>query len=272
MSTVPRNAPCPCGSGRKHKLCCGTTQSQERAQREAFQNLLSLADAFPLLRPESDDFERWLDAHVGEMPTRDLVERGVNLLSVRERERISRSFARWFPPAWAHLVAGVEDADAAEKMVLVGSVTAALAEERLPGAFVLDLLEDDRDLADPAEALALCIAPGDLWSIREALAADHAVAVIPDELDDDEYARVWEIVLGRESRDFRTKRHERRLLLLVRRLQRELPISGSPRASEVLARACARFERDRRIRAQVAALLLADKAGYLATEQFRRAA
>lgn len=31
MST-PRNAPCPCGSGRKHKLCCGP---KERAREEA---------------------------------------------------------------------------------------------------------------------------------------------------------------------------------------------------------------------------------------------
>lgn len=36
MATVARNHPCPCGSGRKYKLCClGRQEAEQRAAREA---------------------------------------------------------------------------------------------------------------------------------------------------------------------------------------------------------------------------------------------
>ncbi len=272
MSTVPRNAPCPCGSGRKHKLCCGTTQSQERATRDALRALLSLANGFPLLRPESDDFEDWLTAHRGEAPTSELVEEGCGVLTTRERERITRSFADWYPPVWTNLVADIHNEDAAERAALVGSVTAALAEQPQPPQIVLELLEDVRELADPAEALSLSIAPADLWSIADAIAADWAVAALPEELGDEEYERAFRIVLKREARELLTKQHARRLALLVRRLARELPIDGYPRASQTLARACAACERDRRMRSRVAEMMLGDCLEYLEAEPFRIAA
>jgi hypothetical protein len=272
MSTVPRNAPCPCGSGRKHKLCCGTTQSQERASRQALEDLLGLASCFPLLRPDSDDFENWLTVHRGEPSTRELIEDGGGLLSVRERERIALSVARWYPPAWADLVAAVGSEDDAKTAVLVGSLVAALAEELLPDEFVLGLLEDDPAPADPAEALVLCIEATDLWSVPEALAADEAVAAIPDLVDEDEYEREWVAVLEREAANLLTKRHRRRLWLLVGRLRAGLPIAGFPRASHALELACASFERDRRLQSRVAAALLADTLGPLYWQQSRLAA
>ncbi|MDP9285536.1 MAG: hypothetical protein M3P41_11395, partial [Actinomycetota bacterium] len=127
------------------------------------------------------------------------MEGGVGSLSEPERKRISRSSARWFPQVWASLVAGVRDEVAAETVVLVGAVAAALAEERLPDTFVLWLFENDREPADPTEALALCLEATDLWSVAEALAADRAVAAIPDDLDEDEHARRWDAVLEREA-------------------------------------------------------------------------
>jgi uncharacterized protein with PIN domain len=272
MSPIPRNAPCPCGSGRKHKLCCGTTGDQERAARRAYEDLLALPSSFPLLRPDSDDFEHWLTTHRAESPTRTLIEGGVRTLRERERERICRSYARWFPQVWASLVAGVQDELAAEMTVLVGAIVAALAEQPLPDRFVLELLEDDPAPADPTEALALCLEATDLWSVVEAIAADQAVVTIPDELDEDEYARRWDAVLDREAAQLLTKRHRRRLWLLVRRLPSELPIEAFPRASHAVALACAAFERDRRVRSRVAAMTLGDTLGPLHRQQLRLAA
>jgi hypothetical protein len=271
MPPVSRNAPCPCGSGRKHKLCCGTTREQERATRRAFEALFVLPVSFPLLRPDSDDFEEWLTAQRAESPTRALVEDAVQRLPLPERARISRSYARWFPQAWGSLVACVRDEAAAETAVLIGAVAAALAEERLPDEFVLELLEDDPEPAEPVEALALSLEASDLWSVAEAIAADRVVAAIPDD-DEDEYERRWDADLQREAARLLTRRHRRRLWLLVRRLHRELPIAGFPRASDAIAGACAAFERDRRVRARLAATLLGDTLGPLLWQQRRLAA
>jgi hypothetical protein len=236
------------------------------------QDLLFLADGFPLLRPESDDFENWLAVHRGEAPTRELVENGCGLLTSRERERIARSFADWYPSAWAQLVADAQNEETAQVAVIIGSVTVALAEQTRPPQIVLELLEDERELSDPTEALALCIAPADLWSSAEAIAAERAVAALPEELDDDEYERAFRIVLKRQARELLTKQHARRLALLVRRLAGELPLEGFPRVSQTLARACTAYERDRRTRSRLAELLLGDLLMYLEAEPFRLAA
>jgi uncharacterized protein with PIN domain len=272
MPTVPRNAPCPCGSGRKHKLCCGTTRDEERAQRRAVEGLFALPSGFPLLRPDSDDFEDWLTAHRAELQTRELIENAIDVVGATERERISRSFARWFPPVWASLVADVRDEVTAETAVLLGAVVAALAEERLPDELVLELLEDDPELADPAETLALCLEATDLWSFVDETAAHGAVAAIPYELDEDEYARRWDTALEREAARLLTRRHRRRLWLLVRRLSRELPIEEFPRTSHAVGLACAAFERDRRVRSRVAGMLLGDTLGPARWQQLRLAA
>lgn len=261
MPTVPRNAPCPCGSGRKHKLCCGTTRDQERAARRAFEDLFGLPSSFPLFRPDSDDFEAWLTTHRTGAPTRTLVEGGIESMGERERERISRSYARWFPQTWASLVAGVGNEVAAETTVLAGAVAVALAEQRLPDELVL--FEEDPEPADPTEVLALFLEATDLWSVMEAVAADQAVAAIPDELDEDDYTRRWDAVLEREAARLLTRRHRRRLELLVSRLSSELPIEEFPRTSRAVALACAAFQRDRRVRSRVAAMLLGDTFGPL---------
>ena len=272
MPTVSRNAPCPCGSGRKHKLCCGTTRDQERAVRKAYEDLFALPSGFPLLRPDSDDFEVWLTAHRAEPPTRELIEEAINVISPAERERISRSFAGWEPQLWASLVAGVRDEVAAETTVLVGAVAVSLAEQPLPDEFVLELLEDDPEIADTAEVLALCLEATDLWSLVEAEAARRAVAAIPDELDEDEYEQRWQAVLEREAALLLTRRHRRRLALLVRRLSAELPFEEFPRASRAVDLACAAFERDPCVRSRLAAMSLGDTLGPLYWQQLPLAA
>jgi hypothetical protein len=231
-----------------------------------------LPGRFPLLRPDSGDFEDWLTAHGGELPTRELFEAAVNVLSVAERERISGSYAGWFPQEWARLVAGVRDEAAVNVTVLVGAVAAALAEPPLPDGLVLDLLEVEPGLEDPSQVLALCLEATDLWSVAEAVTAGQAIAAIPDELDEDAYARRWEAVLEREAARLLTKRHRRRLGLLVARLRGELPLEEFPAASHAIELACAAFERDRRMPARVAAMLFADTLGPLRWQQLRFAA
>lgn len=273
MPSVSRNAPCPCGSGRKHKLCCGTTRDQERARERAIEELFGLPARFPLLRPDSDDFENWLRAHRAEPPTHELVETAVNVLGVAERERIARSYAGWFPHEWSRLRAEVADEAKVEIIVLVGAIAASLNEQPLPGNLVLGLLEDEPGcFTDPAGVLALCLEAADLWSVEEAAIADHAIAAIPDELDDDEYERRWEAVLDRESALLLTRRHRRRLLVLARRLRSELPLEGFPRTSEAVGRACAALERDRQLRLRVASILLGDTLGPFRWQQSALAA
>jgi len=51
--SVPRNAPCPCGSGLKYKKCHGLTRDQERAlvtRLEALTDARELPRMFPSLR------------------------------------------------------------------------------------------------------------------------------------------------------------------------------------------------------------------------------
>ncbi|MGH3031327.1 MAG: SEC-C metal-binding domain-containing protein [Gaiellaceae bacterium] len=61
---VPRNRPCPCGSGRKHKLCCGTTRTEQwelRRREEELTAAAHLAATIPLARPASVEFDAWAD-------------------------------------------------------------------------------------------------------------------------------------------------------------------------------------------------------------------
>jgi hypothetical protein len=261
MPTTPRNAPCPCGSGRKHKLCCGTTRDQERARHRAIEELFGLPFRFPLLRPDSDDFENWLRAHRAEPPTRELIETAVNVLSAAECGRIAGSYAAWFPQEWSLLRADVADEATVETVTLLGAIAASLAERPHPGSFVLGLLEDDPDVADPAEVLALCLEATDLWSVEESAIADCAIAAISDELDEDEYARCWDAALERAAAHLLSGRHRRRLLVLANRLRHELPFEGFPRTSRAVDQACAALERNRHLHLRVSSMLLGDTLG-----------
>ena len=238
----------------------------------ALEDLFHLPTRFPLLRPDSDDFEAWLNIHRDEVPTRTLLEEGIATLGERERMRIARSYSRWYPEHWARLGVALPDEAAAETLVLVGAIAVTFAEERLPDQLVLELLEQDPEPAGPADALSFCLEATDLWSVVEAITTDYVVAAIPEELDDEEYARRWDEAIADEAARFLTRRHRRRLSLLVARTARELPIEGFPRASEELARACASFERDSRMRSRVAALLLGETLERLPPQHLRLAA
>jgi hypothetical protein len=234
MSLHPRNARCPCGSGRKYKKCCLEREPELRRSADALEELLALPTLFPLLRPLDADFERWASEHADEEGDRELIEAGGSLLAAEELERIAAAHAREHPEVWASLVADVGDEDDARTAVIVGAVTAALSEERELCPHCLELVENIPRL-DAAEVLASLVEPCDLWSVEDAVLAE-------DEVD------VRRLAEARWSDD-----HERRLMLLVERVGARLPPDA-----RVAAAAVTEFRKNARVRRRLAALLLED--------------
>lgn len=264
MALVPRNAPCPCGAGRKYKRCCIDRERELVRRNEALEELLALPSLFPLLRPADDSFERWAEQHAGAEPMRALIEEGGSLLPEAESVRIRRGHAREFPEVWESLVRDCADEREAEDAVLIGAVVAALQEERELDDGALELIEEVRDLqADPIEALAIAVDACNLWSLADATLADDALARIDPDLDDGAYEAVAEALLAERAAGAWTPTHERRLALLVGRVRARLPMQGRRRASRVLERACTAFDRDPDVRGRLAAMLLADTLGPL---------
>jgi SEC-C motif len=232
---VSRNAPCPCGSGRKHKLCCGLTRDQEpEAEREAgvIEEILSLPSLFPLLRPDCAGFDRWADGVAADTEwSKELLEEGLASLGRRERNRIAGGHRHEFPQVWSGLVAELGDEPLAEKVIMIGAVSAGLR-ERLPlDPGRLEVIEAC-GCQDAAEALAFALEATDLWSVYEATVADEALGRIPDrELDDERFDAVIEAAAGRLA----TGRHRRRLAVLVTRLPGRLPETEHPRGLDLAA-------------------------------------
>jgi hypothetical protein len=264
MALVPRNASCPCGSGRKYKKCCIAREADLMRRAEALEELVALGTLFPLLRPESEEFELWAAAHATADPSTELIERAITLLPDAERGRIGREYAAQFSDAWRSLVADFGDEAGAHEAVVAGTVAAALGEPRRLDGLALELLDEYESLrADPADALAVALDATCLWSIAEASLAEAALARIPDWIDDDAYELRWKETLAHEATRFWTPRHERRLGVLVRRIRAQLPVAAHAVASVVLAEACAAFEHDARFRERLPAILLADSLGPL---------
>jgi hypothetical protein len=264
MALVPRNAPCPCGSGLKYKRCCLDRERELVRRRDALEELMGLGSMFPLLRPDCPELDAWLDVRRESEVTRALIEEAGALVPEAERERIARTHAQEFPEVWRSLVHDLGDEAEAEQAVVISAIVAAHGETSTVDRLTIELIEEDDEVAaEPAEALALALHAADLWSIAEATALDDALATIPGFLDDDVYEVCWTAAIEAEAARLWTPRHERRLRRLVERLRAGLPIAGSARASAVLAEACSAFERDEAVRTKVATLLLADSLGPL---------
>jgi hypothetical protein len=214
---------------------------------------------FPLLRPDSPEFDAWVDARREAEVTRASIEEAGALLPAAERERIVRAHAQEFPGVWRSLVDDLGDEHEAEEVVFIGAVVAALEEVRSVDPIVLELIEENDVVnGDAVEALAMTLVATDLWSIAEATAADDALAKIPDFLDDDAYESLWIAAIKAEATRLWSPHHEHRLARLVEHLSAQLPIAGRPNASTALAEGCAGFERDGEVRLRLAARLLAD--------------
>src|SRR5215207_7366421 len=140
MPGVARNAPCPCGSGRKHKLCCGETRAQERAREEALADVADLAGCFPFVRPWSSAFEDWAGERCLCVATAELVKEGVDAIPLDERMRILGRGRAADLVLWQHarLCAGGEEQ--VERALLAGGVSAALGERCEPPGLRLFLV------------------------------------------------------------------------------------------------------------------------------------
>lgn len=180
---VARNAPCPCGSGRKHKLCCGTTRDAERrleaerrAREQALQLVASLPSLFPMLRPEGAGFEAWADATGERVPSCDdlddaIVAEGVALIGEGERARLLDAAAA--EVRWQEVVAPARDQEAVRTALLRGAVAAAVHDCHAFDPGLLALLEETPSRPDdPADAIALVLDACSLWSVDDASAAD----------------------------------------------------------------------------------------------------
>jgi hypothetical protein len=249
MASVPRNAPCPCGSGLKYKKCCLDRERELEAEADALEELLSLASLFPLLRPFDPRFEAWAAATSGDDLTQDLVEAGLQRVGRRERKRILR--------AADALLGAIGDEE--RQVVLIGSVVAAVREQRDLDPTALDHLESCEGCrGEPAESLAAVLEPCDLWSVVEAERAEEALDRVPQAEHDEQF---FAATITLQAGAMWSEAHTRRLELLVGRVRAQLPLDGRPLASSALAEACSAVERELGARLRLAALLLADTLG-----------
>ncbi|MGH3005442.1 MAG: SEC-C domain-containing protein [Gaiellaceae bacterium] len=268
--TVPRNRPCPCGSGRKHKLCCGTTRTEEREhqhRQEALTAAAHFAVAVPLARPTTAEFDAWADrvarsgGAVDEEENGRLLDEGRDVLAAEERERVVEAVRRALPSLCDELEESV-GAEALAEAILMGAVVAGVNERvRAGDTRSLWLIEDDSAERGPAEVLSLGLDPGELWNAAETQRLDDALNGLPyDDYDDDdpELDRLWNRTVAAMAKRMATPAHQRRLQRLVGYLRARLPIEGYPKTSGALMVACEIFERDKTVRARTAALLLAD--------------
>jgi len=93
MAKIGRNAPCPCGSGKKYKLCCLPVDQAEQATQRSADLAPEPAAAKRLwLGDEEDDFEE-LEALSNRVP--ELIGRG----QVDEAEEVCQELLRRFPDA-----------------------------------------------------------------------------------------------------------------------------------------------------------------------------
>src|SRR5687768_9601850 len=176
MAKIGRNEPCPCGSGRKYKRCCGTPEAQARieAAAEAVEEALALAEHFPQLRPRGDAFAEWAERAARD-PREVSIGSGIALLEEAEWERILRTCAEDQPQAWRSLCADAGDTALVESVLLSGAVLAGVSERCPIDAFRFAYLEQRASVERPFEALSWVLDGNDLWSVIESAEADAAL-------------------------------------------------------------------------------------------------
>jgi hypothetical protein len=273
MALAPRNAPCPCGSGRKYKKCCGFDRAHERLLEErldVLEQLALLPFHEPRLRPLSATFDAWARAVIAGTIAATPDE-AVESIGDEERRRILAVNRDELGASWDELAlrAGAELVNGA---VLAGAAAAGVRDLRPPPTDVLELLEElDEVLAEPLDALSWVIGGEALWSRRETELVESGIHRIPDWLDDDAYEARWRETIVDFAAGAATEWHARRLARLVERARRRLPYDGFPATTAAVSAGCERFDADTASRARLAALLLEDTIGTSTAEETREA-
>lgn len=264
MAFAGRNEPCPCGSGRKYKRCCGFDRAAERSLEEqlgAVETLARLPFLSPRLVPDSDGYDAWV-GHVLAGEREASTETAIAAVGDDELARIVSACLDLYPEAWEELAPRCGSDRDAVGALLGGVVAAGIRDHLTVERYVVELVEGSDDLsADPLEALSLCLDGDRLWSTADGAEADLAIAAIPDWADDELYDRRWAEILWRTADRLWTDWHRRRLARLVGRVEAQLPFVGFPRASGAIAVACERCATDADFRRNLAAELLGDMVG-----------
>jgi hypothetical protein len=253
-----RNEPCPCGSGAKYKRCHGGTSEGARALERRLDALAEAGDLgalFPWLRPADEAVVRAAGLVHDDGPAAAELAR---LVDADDRRRLVGAYAAEFPGEWEGLSAEVGDADAAADALVAGALRAAVAERGPPPSRLFEAVERSPVAVDePLEALALALRPASIWSIVEAVnAAEDATARAGGAGDVD-------VLLDEAARERLGPEHVERVRALSRFLAAGLPAPRFPRASAVLAEACALVEADVEAAADVAAAALGIYIAYL---------
>lgn len=272
MARAARNDPCPCGSGRKFKRCCGFDRASEQALEDHVATVEEVARLpFGSLRlvPLCDDYDAWVCAVLAGEIDAD-AEEAIATLGSDESRRIVEACVALYPDEWSTLAARCRSEHDALGALLGGAVIAGIRDHCLTEPLDLELVEESDDLAgDPFEALAICLDGGQLWEPADGRAAERAIAAIPDWVDDEAYELRWEETLGELAARCTTDWHRRRLARLVRRVRKQLPYEGFPRASAAIMAGCEQFEAAEAFRLRLSASLLGDLVGRDLTRRLR---
>jgi hypothetical protein len=264
MAIAARNDPCPCGSGRKYKKCCGFDRSSERAIEDrlaAVEETARLAFGSLHLVPLCDAYDAWVRAVVAGELDAD-IEEAITTLGEEESRRIVDSCLALYPAEWSGLASRCQSELVAVAALVGGAVAAGIRDYRPPEPIDLETVEESDDLAgDPFEALAMCLDGGQLWDSEEGREAERAIDAITDWVDDEAYDRRFEEVLNDLAARCMTDWHRRRLARLVARVNEQLPYEGLPRASTAILSGCGQFAADEQFRLRLAATLLGDMMG-----------
>ncbi|WP_246363872.1 SEC-C metal-binding domain-containing protein [Halobacillus locisalis] len=151
MSKVGRNEPCPCGSGKKYKKCCGNSkviefpsvtikEELDRAFQRFQDHIVNhYAELLPTSKPQSQE------EHLGQFfsllqgSVFDKQEDGTTIMDdfvEQEKEKVSRPLSKESLVAWTDAAAGVFALDDHEDAVIVKSVfddsTFSIVKESIP--------------------------------------------------------------------------------------------------------------------------------------------
>jgi hypothetical protein len=172
MARPGRNDPCPCGSGRKVKRCCGTERGpSEESLARAYLSRVARAAALDLGLIADDDFEALCD-ELRDLPAREL--------------SLQLELPKIFPPALDRLLDAMEqdDPDAGEAPFreLLDKLDSPRARARLAQAVIglRDHARLDRKLA-AAALVDLASGSRELFaaSLLEAVAVRAGIARTP---------------------------------------------------------------------------------------------
>jgi SEC-C motif len=252
---VARNDPCPCGSGRKYKLCHGTRLAVTEAES---QKLLALGEAhdlaalFPFVRPVGDEIAKLVE-HAAREGTvgPEAVDEGRALLDAAERRRLVDSYADRYPDRWAALVAAAGSGEIAERALVTGAVRAAIAERLLPPRGVLEEVERQTDALDtPAKILLFLLSPANVWSIEDVISAEEEASEFEPRSPE------WLAAVDVVARERLDSWHVERVRVLADHLEAWLPIDRLPRISAALAEARDEVHEDDALAAEIATFSL----------------